>query len=543
MTAKTTSAKTQPLKTTTTSAATNPTPRAAGILLHPTSLPGAWASGDFGFEAEAFLDWAAETGFSLWQILPITSPAGGDSPYTSLSAFAIHPMLISIDRLLRDGLLVEDDVRDLRQESGDHCDMCRSREIREPLLRRAFERYQEAPADWDETFRPFLEDPLQGRWLDDWCLFAALRREVGNHGWWTWPEDLARRRPEALAKARKDYAESVAFERFLQCVAFGHWRELRAKAAEKGIEVIGDLPIYVAYDSADLWTHPELFELDDDLKPIKVAGVPPDYFSEDGQLWGNPLYRWDVVAERGFDWWIDRLRINFSIADHIRLDHFRAFAGYWEVDAAAETARDGCWRPGPGKAFFDAVAAELGDPLPLVAEDLGEITDDVHELRRAVGLPCMRVLQFGFDPMDGDHAPHRLREDTLLYTGTHDNETTLGWYLSLSDEQRHVVRSYGGKEDVSAVDDLIRMAYTSVARWAVIPMQDALFLGSEARMNTPGVAEGNWGWRMKELPGPAWSGRLHWLARISGRLPESHLSEEEDRADSEQAEGSDASEI
>ena len=494
--------------------------RAAGVLLHPTSLPGSWGSGDFGPGAEAFLDWARDAGFSWWQILPITPPAGGSSPYTSLSAFAVHPSFISIQRLVDDGLLPEAEVS-LRLPCHDRCDTDAGDRARQPLLRRAFERFREDPKALESEMRAFCDDPLQTPWLDDWCLFAALRREVGEQGWWTWGDGLARRDPAALAEARESHRDAVDFERFLQWTAFRHWGMVRRAAQERGIRILGDLPIYVAYDSADVWAHPELFQLDDQLKPTMVAGVPPDYFSEDGQLWGNPLYRWDAMAELDFDWWVERLRINLEIADMVRLDHFRAFADYWVVDAEAESARDGRWQLGPGKAFFETLRSRLGDPLPLVAEDLGDLSDLVHELRSEVGLPCMRVLQFGFDPPDNDHSPHRLVEDTLLYTGTHDNDTSLGWYWSVDDDVRNKVRSYTGGSDDSLSNDMIRLAYTSVARWAVLPMQDILRLGSEARMNTPGVADGNWGWRMTELPGRETSGWLRWMAEITGRLPES----------------------
>ncbi len=495
-----------------------PPSRAAGILLHPTSLPGAWGSGDFGFEAEHFLDWAAEAGFSLWQILPVGPPAAGRSPYTCFSAFAIDPMLISIDRLVADQLLNPEDIQPYRSEPGDACDWRQATETRSLLLRTAFQRFRQSPERWQDELDRFSNDPLQKPWLEDWCLFAALRRALGASGWWTWEAGLAQRSPQALEAARREHQEALEFERFLQLTAHRHWAQVRKAAGDRGIRILGDLPIYVAHDSADIWAHPDLFELDDQGLPTRVAGVPPDYFSEDGQLWGNPLYRWDVIEDQGFDWWIDRLRTNLSISDFVRLDHFRAFAGYWVVEADAETARDGHWSDGPGEKLFQAFARAVGEPLPLVAEDLGDISEDVHQLRESTGLPCMRVLQFGFEPINSEHAPHRLREDTLLYTGTHDNDTTLGWYQSADDHTRNLVRCYAGGNDDTAVDDLIRLAYTSVARWAVLPMQDILALGSEARFNTPGVAEGNWGWRLKTLPDPGLTGKFRWLAEISGRL-------------------------
>ena len=501
------------------------TRRAAGVLLHPTSLPGPWGCGDFGPAVEPFLDWAASAGFGIWQILPITPPAGGDSPYTSLSAFAINPLLISIDRLIEDGLLDADTCEPYKAVAGEACDMEAAAKAKAALLPLAYERFQEEPGDLEEEMKACREDPLQAPWLESWCLFAALRSALGTGGWWTWEEGLARRRPETLAEAATSHREAAAYQRFLQCVALRHWRAVKEAAHARGLRIFGDLPIYVAYDSADVWTRPELFRLDDALRPTHVAGVPPDYFSEEGQLWGNPLYRWRAMEEAGFGWWIDRLKSNLHIADVVRIDHFRAFADYWEVEAAATDARGGAWRLGPGKVFFDVLKEELGEPLPLVAEDLGDLSDSVHTLRHDAGLAGMKVLQFGFDPIDVDHAPHRLTEDTVYYSGTHDNDTSLGWFWAQSDEVRGRLRAYAGGQDATIGRDLMRMVLTSVARWAMFPMQDLLYKGSEARMNTPGVADGNWLWRLTDLPDDGTTGWLRHMAELTGRLSPSVLDE------------------
>ena len=498
------------------------TDRVAGVLLHPTSLPGPWPAGDFGPAVDGFLDWARDARFGLWQILPLGPSAAGDSPYSSLSTYALDPYLISPERLTDRGLLDWTVIEDVRGgvEAGGSCDFAAARRFKAPLFRSAWTRFRDhASDDVRRAFDAFRDHPNRRVWLDDWCLFAALREQHDGSGWWTWERGLARREPEALDAARAELADEVAYQAFLQFCAYDQWQAVRDAARERGIQVLGDLPIYLALDSAEVWANTNLFELDDDGRPLAVAGVPPDYFAEDGQLWGNPLFRWDRMAERGFRFWVDRLRGQLEIADLVRLDHFRAFAGYWRVPADAETARDGTWETGPGLPLFEAFAEQLGTPLPLIAEDLGEITDDVHELRRAAGLSSMNVLHFGFHDADSIHAPHHLKADTLVYTGTHDNDTTVGWFGSLSDDERRRVLDYVGGRPETIHRDLVRTALTSVARWAVLPMQDVLGLGSEARINTPGVAEGNWTWRLDALPthdDAAWVRRL---VELSDRLP------------------------
>ncbi|MEM1180467.1 MAG: 4-alpha-glucanotransferase [Acidobacteriota bacterium] len=492
--------------------------RTAGVLLHPTSLPGPWGAGDFGSSAVEFLDWAAEAGFRLWQILPLGPSAAGNSPYTALSAFAIDPFLISLERLVDDGLLDLSDLEGAGVANTGHCDFQAMRAAKAPLLRKAWLSCRDQPSEEIASgFTSFCDDTWHRAWLDDWCLFQALRRRYDQAGWWTWDEPLARREESALATLRHEQADDIGFERFLQVVAYRQWGQLREAARERGIQVMGDVPIYVAQDSAEVWAHPELFELDENNRPTAVAGVPPDYFSADGQLWGNPLYRWGHLAETGFRFWVERLQANLEIADLVRLDHFRGFAGYWRVPAAAETARDGEWAPGPGLALFHAFRDALGEPLPLIAEDLGEITDDVHELRRDAGLPSMKVLQFGFSEPQTIHAPHHLEEPTLVYTGTHDNDTAVGWFGSLSEDEQRRITTYLGGVGETIHRDLVRAALTSVARWAVVPVQDVLGLGQEARMNTPGIADGNWSWRLKDLLGPADAQWVRELVALSDR--------------------------
>jgi len=416
--------------------------RNAGLLLHPTSLPE--DPGGLDASARKVFAWAKDAGVSVWQILPVGPPGAGSSPYAALSAFA----------------------GDASWFPGPSADPA-------------------AVAAFAEEHAP---------WLDDWALFAALKAAHAGLPWFAWDEPLRRRDPAALARASATLREAVASHRSRQHAFFTRWRALRARAGEFGISILGDVPIYPALDSADVWAHQDLFHLDDDGAPTKVAGVPPDYFTETGQLWGNPLYRWERLRDTGYAWWIARLKHGLLLHDLLRLDHFRGFAGYWAVPADAETAEDGAWEPGPGVALFDAVRAALG-ALPFVAEDLGVITDDVIALRKALDIPGMRVLQFGFGIADGDHSARLLTPDTVVYTGTHDNDTTRGWFAALDPTTKaRVVAELDGAAD-GAAWGLMRLAYSSKAELAITPLQDVLDLGSEARMNVPGIAAGNWSWR------------------------------------------------
>ncbi len=486
--------------------------RAAGLLLHPTSLPGRFGAGDLGPEAERFLDWARDAGQSWWQVLPLGPPDDHGAPYSALSAFAGNPLLISPELLVTGGLLEASDLEGEPAGSPERVDFAAVVPWKQALLRRAWERFQ-GRASADESFNAFAGEP-ENAWLDDWTLFMALRRRHGG-AWWRWPDALKRREPDALDAVRREEGDEIGYQRFLQWQFSSQWRRLRDQARDRGVRVLGDLPIYVAWDSADVWAHQEHFDLDAAGHPRAVAGVPPDDYSDTGQLWGNPLYRWDLMAEDGYAWWVARLATNLRIFDRLRLDHFRGFAGYWRVHAGDETAEHGTWVDGPGMALFGAWRDALGE-LPLVAEDLGVITPDVEELRRAAGLPGIKVLQFAFGEPDSDHLPHNFERRSVVYTGTHDNDTTAGWYAGLDDDVRRRVRRYAGPGDIHRA--FIRLAYASVAELAIVPAQDVLGLGTEARMNTPAVAEGNWAWRLE--PGAldtAAARRLRSLAEVTGR--------------------------
>lgn len=471
--------------------------RRAGILLHPTSLPGPFGVGDLGPAAERFLRFLAHAGQSVWQVLPLGPPAWGGSPYGCLSAFAGNPLLLSPERLIEDGLLAPEDLAAPGFTDGKVA-FGRAADSKQKLLRLAFTRCARVEgAITPAEVAAFRAHPDQQFWLEDWSLFAALKSKHRGKPWFEWKKELAHREPAALAKAAAQLEEEIAYQVFLQFLFDRQWQQLRREARALGIAIMGDLPIYVAHDSADVWANPGLFDLDEERRPRHVAGVPPDYFSEDGQLWGNPLYDWRQMEDDGFRWWKERLRANLRQADLVRLDHFRGFAGYWQVKAGERTAKEGRWQNAPGQALFAALKEELGE-LPVLAEDLGEITPDVDQLRHDFGLPGMRVLQFGFGPEPSGHTPHRIEQNAVVYTGTHDNDTTIGWYRALKLEERERFHLYTGSSPREVHWSMIRTAYATVAELALVPIQDVLGLGSGARMNTPGVAEGNWAFRLKE---------------------------------------------
>ena len=470
------------------------TSRSAGILLHPTSLPGPYGIGELGPEALRFVDFLKEAGQSLWQVLPLgpTGPEG--SPYSAYSAFAGNPLLISTDRLIEDGLLEPGQApKDVPPGPVDYASVDASKG---KVLRLAFENAKANEKGLGEGFEGFRE--REEGWLADYALYAALKEKFGGEPWVRWNREIAGREPAALKEARRGLSDDVLRHEFVQYLFYEHYGTVKRAANQAGIEVVGDLPIFVSHDSADVWANQSLFHLDDAGAPTVVAGVPPDYFSETGQLWGNPLYRWDVMHEEGYAWWVARMNQALTLYDATRIDHFRGFESYWEVPASAKTAKEGRWVEGPGLKLFRALRDAVGDEdgLPLIAEDLGIITPAVEELRDAAGLPGMKVLQFAFSGPDNPYLPHGYRDANLVaYTGTHDNDTTAGWWASAPEEERRFARRYLGKEDVS-VRDFVRLAHASVAARSIIPMQDALALGSEARMNTPGEASGNWSWRV-----------------------------------------------
>ena len=482
--------------------------RAAGALLHPTSLPGRYGIGDLGDEALSFLDWMAGARMTVWQILPINPPGYGYSPYACLSSFAGNPLVISPQRMLEDGLLDAAATANPPSFSHERVEFERVAAYKFSLLRRSWERF-----DGSADFDAFVDQ--QREWLDDYALYMTLKEAAGGKPWWEWDAALRSRAPKAMARARERHNDDIGFWQYTQWLFCRQWDLLRSGARERGIRILGDVPIYVAGDSADVWAHRELFQLDANGLPTVVAGVPPDYFSLTGQRWGNPLYRWDLHRETGYRWWIARVQANLRFADMIRLDHFRGFADYWEIDAADPTAVNGRWLPGPGDKLFDAIREALGD-LPLVAEDLGFITPAVHQLRDKLGLPGMKVLQFGFGEDDSPHLPHRYAPHTVAYTGTHDNDTARGWFAHAGDDERERALVYLGEHDIAWA--MIRAVYTSVAETAIVPVQDILSLDSSARMNTPGNERDNWSWR---LPVAALtrehSERLRQLAVVAGR--------------------------
>src|SRR5215216_7681940 len=493
-------------------------PRTSGILLHPTSLPGRWGIGELGAAAYSFVDFLASAGQQLWQVMPLGPTGYGDSPYQGFSAFAGNPLLISLDQLIEEGLLAPEDLTGLPAFSDQHVDYGAVIPFKLTVLKKSFDRFKRVATDGQrEALAAFRT--AQRTWLADYALFAALKEQHGGANWNTWESEIARREPAAVGAWGSRLSAQTEFHAYMQHLFFRQWTNLKGYANERGIQIIGDIPIFVAYDSADVWGNREIFALNDEGHAIAVAGVPPDYFSATGQLWGNPLYRWDVLAGQDYRWWIERFRTTLTLVDIARLDHFRGFAAYWEVPASEETAVNGSWVPGPGKALFEAVRDALGG-LPIIAEDLGIITPDVEQLRDDLGFPGMKVLQFAFggDPT-GPYLPHNYLPHCIVYTGTHDNDTTLGWWNTAMPGDRHYVQLYLGRDGSDISWDFIRLALASVAEMAVIPMQDVLNLGSEGRMNTPGRPGGNWGWRYTEdMLTAELALRLRSLTEIYGRL-------------------------
>ncbi|WP_341887331.1 4-alpha-glucanotransferase [Variovorax sp. YR752] len=469
-------------------------PRASGVLLHPTSLPGPHGSGDFGAGAYHFVDWLVAAGQKLWQILPLGGIGPGNSPYMSTSAFAGNVLLIDLEELQRRGWLLADEIVPPAGIADQRLNFAAVVPFRMDRLARAAARFAaQGSAEERTDLQAFRE--RHADWLPDYALFMALAEQHGWRDWSDWDAPLASRNPVALASAREIYAERVAFWTFCQWCFFRQWLALKAYANGRGVEIIGDAPIFIAYQSTEVWARRELFELDARGKPTAVAGVPPDAFSDTGQRWGNPLYRWKAHAKEGYAWWVQRIRRIFELVDVVRIDHFRGFAGYWEIPASEPTAIHGHWLPGPGEALFKAIAKQLG-PLPIIAEDLGVITPDVVALRRKFAFPGMRILHFAFEGGSGNaYLPHNHDIDSVVYTGTHDNDTTLGWWASLGDAQRERVLDYLGSDGAEIHWDLIRAACASVADTVVHPMQDVLGLAGEHRMNLPGRGEGYWEWR------------------------------------------------
>jgi 4-alpha-glucanotransferase len=493
-------------------------PRSAGILLHPISLPTRFGIGDLGPAAYEFLDFLTEARQGLWQVLPLNPPANGNSPYSSTSAFAGNPLLTSLERLVENGWLDAGSLSSLRAAQG-AIDYDQVNRDKLPFLQRAAKNFLErANGKARMRFDRFCQE--NSWWLEDYVLFDTLRQRHGKH-WNQWPSPLARHESSAIESAHRELAFDLSICRVLQLFFWEQWHALRHYCAQKSIRVVGDIAIFVDYDSADVWAHRDLFRLRDDLMPEVVSGVPPDYFSADGQRWGNPLYDWDAIRRSGYRWWIQRLRWATQTCDFIRLDHFRGFAQFWEIPANEPTAIKGRWVDGPGDEFFLKLKDALGG-LPFFAEDLGLITPDVVALRDRHNIPGMAVLQFAFgDPGAHAYLPHRLTPNHVIYTGTHDNDTTLGWWSTLSEKERGAVLSLMGPCNDGPNWGLIRLAQSSPANFSVAPLQDVLGLGSEARLNTPSTHTGNYHWRYN--PGaltPEQASKLAALAEVTDRLPE-----------------------
>jgi 4-alpha-glucanotransferase len=480
-------------------------PRASGVLLHITSLPGDYGIGDLGNEAFQFVDFLLDTGQKLWQILPLVPPGYDNSPYSGTSVFAGNPLLISLDKLLEEGLLNFDDLKDKPAFNDNRVDYNAVSTFKNRILRKAFLNfYNLGNRELTVGYEDFLR--RHKNWLDKYAMFTTIREENNYIPWNQWEHGLKSCNKDSLNNYKEKFESSINFHKFVQFIFYRQWSRLKQYCNGKGISIIGDMPFYVYLDSDTVWSNPELFEIDNNYQPLFVAGVPPDYFSKDGQLWGNPLYKWDIMKQNGYSWWLDRFRSIMSRVDIIRIDHFRGFQNYWEIPADAATAETGKWRHGPGLELFQAVENKLGE-LPVIAEDLGIITPDVTTLREQLGFPGMKVLQFAFSDDSGDnpHLPDNYPVSCVAYTGTHDNDTTIGWFNNTvnhstmteeeTEAERKRVIAYTGTDGSHIEIDFMRLCLSSVANTAIIPMQDILGLGSEARMNIPGKPHGNWEWR------------------------------------------------
>jgi len=493
--------------------------RASGILLHPTSLPGPDGIGDIGPEAFKWIDFLSRTGCQFWQVLPLGPTGYADSPYQCFSAFAGNPYLISATTLLDQDLLTKSDLADRPGFSIEKVEYGRVIEWKLKLLRRSYKHLKsKSQKQVQKEFEAFKL--AEAEWLSPFATFMAIKTQHNNVAWGEWPKPLRKREPKVIQSFIKNNVQEIDFQAYLQFLFFRQWQSLREYAAEKGIRIIGDIPIFIAYDSADVWMNKNLFLMDEEDMPEVVAGVPPDYFSKTGQLWGNPLYKWDVHKKNGYKWWLKRIQAVLKQVDIVRLDHFRGFEAYWEIPFGNETAVEGQWVKGPGMAFFEVVEAELGE-LPIIAEDLGVITEEVDQMRIAFDLPGMKIYQFAFaSDTDDDFLPHNYEVNCVAYTGTHDNNTARGWFDKATEHEKDLCRRYLARSGDDIAWSLIRSLWQSVAAWVVAPMQDVLNLGEWARMNYPGNPSGNWGWRM--LPDAINQGvikRLYETNYLFGRLP------------------------
>ena len=472
--------------------------RSSGILFHPTSLPGKYGIGTLGKEAYAFIDFLKKSKQKLWQIFPLGPTGYGDSPYQSFSSFAGNPYLIDFDLLIEAHLLSEEDLRDVFfGDNEEYIDYGAIYNQKYPLLRKAYENFKSSDNhEMRENLEHFKRE--NASWLNDYSLYISLKNHFNGLPWNEWAHDIKNREHGAMEHYKNELADDIEYHNFIQFLFFKQWGDVKRYANENGIKIIGDIPIFVAADSSDAWANPEIFLFDEERKPVKVAGVPPDYFSATGQLWGNPLYNWQKLKETNYSWWVERVRANLSTCDIIRIDHFRGFEAYWAVPYGDDTAINGQWEPGPGIDLFNAIKSQLGE-LPIIAEDLGLMTQGVIDLREATGFPGMKILGFAFDSgEENDYLPHTYTKNCVVYTGTHDNDTLIGWFQKAKEEDRQFARDYlNSRSDDEIHWNAIRGAWSSVANMAISPVQDFLGLGSEARINTPGVAAGNWQWRLR----------------------------------------------
>ncbi|MEH2289951.1 4-alpha-glucanotransferase [Nostoc sp.] len=502
-----------------------PFPRSSGILLHPTSFPSRFGIGDLGLEAYRFIDFLKESHQQYWQVLPLGPTGYGNSPYMCYSAMAGSPLLISPEKLQDEGLLTEEDFANLPGFPEEKVDFEKVVAVKIGLLKKAYEHFRaNATPIKQKEFEGFCDS--KAYWLDNYALFMALKDANENANWHTWPSELVKRDPQAMEQVRERLNEEIFYYKFVQFEFFRQWSELKSYANMRGIDIIGDIPIYVAHDSADVWAHPEIFCLDEQTgAAAQMAGVPPDYFSATGQLWGNPVYNWEELQKQDFKWWVQRFEAMLDYVDIIRIDHFRGFEAYWSVPQGEQTAMNGKWVEAPGDAFFEVIRQKLGK-LPVLAEDLGVITPGVEALRDKYEFPGMKILQFAFSADSANpFLPFNYRHNAVVYTGTHDNDTTIGWFNTAEDGEKQNLLLYLGSISPDGIHwDLIRLALNSVANQAIIPLQDILGLGNEARMNFPSIAEGNWEWRYQ--PGAITDelrDRLKVLTKLNGRAPEDQV--------------------
>lgn len=471
--------------------------RKSGILLHITSLPGAEGIGTLGKEAYLFVDFLQETGQKLWQILPLGPVGAGNSPYQCYSAFAGNPMLIDLELLIEQNLLSKEILAGIPKFIKKRVDFDKVKEWKYPILKQAFSNFSgEVFEKLQHDYSHFLNE--HGWWLNDYALFMSAKQHFGDDIIWSdWDDELKFRNESALHKLGEELENEVNYQKFLQFLFFTQWHSLKRYANEHNVEIVGDVPLYVSGDSSDVWTNTDVFLLDEKLKPTKVGGVPPDYFSETGQLWGNPVFDWNRLKEREYDWWMARLHFNLNMFNQVRIDHFRGLESYWSIPADEETAINGKWIPANGHEMLSLIKSQIGE-LPFIAEDLGIITPEVDRLREDFDLPGMKVLQFAFttDATNRD-LPHNYSDKFVVYTGTHDNDTTLGWLQAVNGDEKKFVEQYISGHDKKALNQVVEMAISSVAKIAIIPIQDILELDTKSRMNTPGTATGNWDWRFQ----------------------------------------------